>query len=156
MVRGDNRFVPLHGMKHCHCLAGEPGSWSPCLENRGGTPDLLHCQEQQILGERNERKRAQSGEKVEVCVSLSSQLAGHGTLWAQDPQPRAVACGSALNPVPVSRAELGAPRGEEQFHVQLELQRESRGRHGLITSAGPGPRPPRFRHLSVQEMLGEY
>lgn len=48
-----------------------------------------------------------------------------------------------------ARTQLGAQRGEEQFHVQLELQRESRGRRDLITSAGPGPRPPRFKHLSV-------
>lgn len=55
----------------------------------------------------------------------------------------------AFNPVLVSRAQLGALGGEEQFHVQLELQRESAGRSDLITSAGPGPGPPRFRHLLV-------
>lgn len=80
VVRGDSRFVPLRGVEHCHCLPGEPGSWSPRLENRGGTPDLLHCLQQQILGERNVRKKAQSGEKAEVSVSLSSQPAGHGTV----------------------------------------------------------------------------
>lgn len=55
----------------------------------------------------------------------------------------------AFNPVLVSRTQLGAPGGEEQFHVQLELQRESGGRRDLITLAGPGPRPPRFKHLSI-------
>lgn len=80
MVRGDKRFVPLYGVEHCHCLPEEPGSWSPSVENRGGTPDLLYCLQQQISGERNEMKKAQSGEKAEVSVSLSSQLAGHGTV----------------------------------------------------------------------------
>lgn len=55
----------------------------------------------------------------------------------------------AFNPVLVCRAQLGAQGGEEQFHVQLEPQRESGGRHSLITSAGPGPGPPRFKHLSI-------
>lgn len=55
----------------------------------------------------------------------------------------------AFNPVRAAGMQLGAPGGEEQFHVQLELQRESGGRHNLITSAGPGPRPPRFKHLSI-------
>lgn len=55
----------------------------------------------------------------------------------------------AFNPVLVSRAQLGVLGGEEQFHVQLELQRESTGRQGLITSSGPGPRLPGFKHLPV-------
>lgn len=55
----------------------------------------------------------------------------------------------AFNPVLVSRAQLGVPGGEEQFHVQLELQRDSGGRHDLITSAGPGPGPPGFKRLSI-------
>lgn len=38
--------------------------------------------------------------------------------------------------------------------MQLELQRESGGRRGLITSAGPGPRPPTFKHLSVARDAG--
>lgn len=60
-------------------------------------------------------------------------------------------CGlcSGFNPELVSRAQLGVLGGEEQFHVQLELQRESGGRHDLITSAGPGPGPPGFKHLSI-------
>lgn len=135
-------------MKHCHCLPGEPGSWSPSLENRGGTPDPLHCLQQQILGE---RKKAQGGEKAEACVSVLRACWTRACLsrGAQEPCPGAVACGSGSNPALVSRAQLGVPGGEEQFHVQLELQRESRGRRGLITSAGPGPRPPRFKHLSI-------
>lgn len=74
MVRRDNKFVPLHGMEQCHCLPGEPGSWSLCLGNRGGTPDLLHCLQQQILGEKNERKKAHSGEKAEVPLCPHSLL----------------------------------------------------------------------------------
>lgn len=94
MVIGDNRFVPLLGMEQCHCLPGEPGSWSPCLGNRGGTPDLLHCLQQQSLGERNERKKAHSGEKAEVPVSLSSQLAGHmGLFELTGSGPMAPSCG---------------------------------------------------------------
>lgn len=60
----------------------------------------------------------------------------------------------AFNPVQATRAQPGAPGGEEQFHVQLELQRERGGRCDLITSVGPGPRPPRFKHLSVARDAG--
>lgn len=60
----------------------------------------------------------------------------------------------AFNPVRVSGTQLGVPGGEEQFHVQLELQRESGGRRDLITSTGPGPRPPRFKHLSAARDAG--
>lgn len=60
----------------------------------------------------------------------------------------------AFNPVRVAKMQLDAPVDEEQFHVQLEPQRESGGRCDLITLAGPGPRLPRFRHLSVTRDAG--
>lgn len=83
----------LCGMEWCHCLPGEPGAWSPSLGNKGGTPDLLHCLQQQILGERNERKKAQSGEKTAVSISLSSRLLDTGLFELMDSGPTGWSCG---------------------------------------------------------------
>jgi len=138
-------------MEQHRCRPGEPGPWSPSLGSRAGAPDLLHHPHRQILGE---RKRIQRREKPDVAILSSLQLAGAVgedllRLWSRGLELWLAAV--ALSPV---RASGTQPGGEERFHVQLEPQRESGGRHDLITSAGPGPRPPSFRHLSVARDAG--
>lgn len=71
MLRGDNRVCPSAWDGALSLPAW--GTWIlvPQPGEQRRISDLLHCLQQQILGERNERKKAQSGEKAEVSVSLS-------------------------------------------------------------------------------------
>lgn len=76
MVRGDDGFVPQHGMEHCHC----------CLENLDLGPSAWRTEEgsqtcstaysSKFCVKRMKGRRLRVGRR-QKCVSLSSQLAGH-------------------------------------------------------------------------------
>lgn len=115
-------------------MAGDedPGSASSCLGRLG------------VGGGRQRGGDARHG-SLHLHVSHPSHWDG----CAQNPRAPVPHLGDTGDGFYPPRAQLGVTGGEEQFHVQLELQRESGGSRDLIASAGRGPRPPRLKHLSV-------
>lgn len=158
--------VLRHGSELHRCLP--EGTWvlvpQPGERSRDPRPapdcsSTTHTRKFGVKGRRRSGGRSQTWLSPPPHSSLEEPSAGLGPLRADGLRLQTGGLELwlvvvAFNPVQAAGMQLGAPGGEEQFHVQLELQRERGGKRDLITSAGPGPRPPRFKHLSVARDAG--